>query len=344
MAASLKGPASRIWRVPGFELDEARVVEILKGHNLVGPETAIHVRPLGGGVSSRVFLAEAGTARFVLKQPLGRFRVTDDWRVDDRRAFVEFAFARAFARLLPAGSIAPIRTFLPEPRILVFEAALPDHAPWKERLLAGDVDPRLGAEAGRLLARIHEAAGRPEIAGRFHHADLFRQQRLEPYFVTSAQRVTRLAPRLVGLGALFAQRADLVHGDFSPKNLLTDGGRLTLVDHEVATRGDAAFDVAFLLAHLALKGIHRPASAARLNETGQRFLEAYAEVRRDGAGVEERAMAYLGGLLVARVVGKSPVEYLEGEGRSRALQAGEALLEGRRDNWSAATAYFARAE
>jgi aminoglycoside phosphotransferase (APT) family kinase protein len=330
-------------RVAAQPLTPANAAEFLKGQGLLPADAEVRARPLGGGVSAAVVLAESAQGRFVLKQPHTTFRVADEWHVDDRRAFVEFAFARAMPAFLPPGSLARVRAFVPESRVLVFDAAPGAFAAWKERLLVGQADPGLGARAGELLASIHRAGERPELDGRFRHPDLFEEQRLGPYFRTSASRLPEAAPALATLVRRFGERADLVHGDFSPKNLLTDGSRLMLIDHEVATRGDAAFDVAFLLSHLVLKGLHRPQDAGSFHRVAERFLQSYEARRPEDADAEARAVSYLGGLLIARALGKSPVEYLDAAGRSTSVQLGRRLLGEGPGSWSEAAAYLGTA-
>jgi hypothetical protein len=308
------------------ELDEELARTLLQGHGLVDGALPVEVRPLGGGVSSVVLWAGADGRAFVLKQPREEFRVEDRWIVDARRLGVEHAFARAVGGLLEPGDLAPVVGYAPQLRVLIFQALPRSWTSWKGRLLQGDVDSRLGAAAGRLLSRVHAAGERPELRGRFHHPDLFDQQRLDPYFRTSAERVPQLRDALERLIHAVGERQDLVHGDFSPKNLLTDGQRIVLIDHEVATRGDAAFDLAFLLTHLCLKSIHRPMDAARLAETAREFLAAYGLPPED-RDRPRRALSFLGGLLVARAVGKSRAEYLDPAGRAAVLELGTRLLE-----------------
>jgi len=330
--------------VVAWELTPQTGAELLRSQGLVSSAASVNVHPLEGGVSSIVLLAEAEGSRFVLKQPLSRFRVAAEWRVDDRRAFVEHAFARSMAAHVPPGSLARVRTFLPEARVLVFEALPPTFATWKQSLLAGNVDPGLGARAGRLLASIHAAGEGEDLRGRFRHPDLFDEQRLDPYFRHAARARPDLAPALEALVHRFGEREDLVHGDFSPKNLLTDGDRLVLVDHEVATRGDAAFDVAFLVSHLVLKAVRRPRDASALREAADAFVEAYeqhAPADEDGPG---RVAAYLGGLLLARVLGKSPVEYLDEAGQVKASALGERLLKDAAPKWRDAFDHLGSAE
>ena len=78
-----------------------------------------------------------------------------------------------------------------------------------------------------------------------------------------------------------------------------------MIDWEIVHRGDPAFDVAFLLNHLLLKTIHRPASRNDYEACGAAFLDAYGQ-DLDLAYV----LGLVGCLMLARVDGKSPAEYL----------------------------------
>jgi Ser/Thr protein kinase RdoA (MazF antagonist) len=82
---------------------------------------------------------------------------------------------------------------------------------------------------------------------------------------------------------------------------------MVVLDCEVAWYGDPAFDLAFLLNHLHLKGLLH----AGLRGLVEAFVEAYGaeeELRR-------RTAILLPMLMLARVDGKSPVEYLTPEQR-----------------------------
>lgn len=318
-------------------LDTPTAVALLRGYGLVPAEAEIRVTTLSGGVSSTVLLAEAPHRRFVLKQPRERFAVRDEWVVDIRRCFVEHAFVQALRPLLPREAIPPVVAFAPQWYTLVFEALPPQWGSWKARLLSDRFDAGLADASARLLAAIHDAGSRAELAGRFQNHPLFVQQREDPYFVTTAQRLPVVAPYLSRLQRLFRQRQDLVHGDFSPKNLMTNGTELRLIDHEVATRGDAAFDVGFLLTHLTLKSFHLPDKRRELLALATRFLRTYVQERDSlDPDVEPRALQFMGGLLLARVIGKSPVEYLSDANRCQVRTLARDWLEHSPSSWAKA--------
>jgi hypothetical protein len=122
-----------------------------------------------------------------------------------------------------------------------------------------------------------------------------------------------VAPALdVIVSELLTTSACLVHGDFSPKNLLfPPTGNVLLVDHEVAHWGHPAFDVAFVTSHLCLKAIRFRARAGEYVDAAAVVLDGYAEEARHlGIALGSFAARVTCALLLARVDGKSPVEYL----------------------------------
>jgi aminoglycoside phosphotransferase (APT) family kinase protein len=124
-----------------------------------------------------------------------------------------------------------------------------------------------------------------------------------------------------------------VHGDVSPKNILVGGESPThfpvFLDAECAWYGDPAFDLAFCLNHLLLKCIWQPQWQARYLAAFDALAATYlASVTWEArADIEERAAHLLPGLLLARIDGKSPVEYITAEPqRDQVRAAARALL------------------
>jgi aminoglycoside phosphotransferase (APT) family kinase protein len=188
-------------------------------------------------------------------------------------------------------------------------------------LLAGDVDVRIANHVGDVLGRIHSAtADQADITHRFATDDLFYAIRLEPYLVESSRVHPQLADVLLALVARTAKtRRVLVHGDVSPKNVLVGPDGPVLIDAECAWFGDPAFDVAFCLNHFLLKAAHLPHHADSLISCFRTMTRGYfAHVHWEPAGeLERRAASLLPGLTLARVAGKSPVEYLAEPVRDR---------------------------
>lgn len=275
------------------------------------------VTPLGGGVSNSVFLAEGGGRRWVLKQSLEKLRVEEDWFAVRERIHRECAALRALEPVLPPGSV-PSVVFEDRPScIYAMEAAPASACDWKALLLSGDVRPAVASTTGKMLAAM-AAVSRAGGSWRedFGSQTCFDQLRLDPYYRFTAARHPDLAAAFDAAIAAARRPLALVHGDFSPKNLLVWDGSVTLIDLEVVHFGDPAFDAAFLLNHLLLKAAHRPGWRESYLEAARAF---WTEVRNS---VEEPAtILHLGCLHLARVDGKSPAEYLDTETRVRVREA-----------------------
>lgn len=302
-------------------LDPARLTGYLAGHGFDRPVRA--ARALTGGVSGTVVEAELDGLRVVLKQPRSRLAVTADWRAPLSRAEIEVRALRLAGRHTP-GAVPDVIGWDARRRVLIMECAPPGSRPFKLDLLAGRVDPLVGATLGRLLGHWQRIGSEHLDAwGPVQHSN-FASLRLDPYYRTAAGRRADLSAPLLRLADETATtRVCLVHGDFSPKNVLV--GRATWVlDWEVAHQGDPAFDPAFLLSHLMLKCIARPQSAPEYAAVADAFLGEYvaAGARPDWTRIHR----HLGALLLARVLGKSPVDYLTADGSSVAEGLGATLL------------------
>lgn len=281
---------------------------------IVGPYTPAKLVPLAGGVSSDIYRVETPSATFCVKRALPRLKVAADWRVPVDRNRYEVAWLQTAAGILP-GSAPRILGVDAEGGAFAMDWLAPDDYPvWKSELRDGRIDLGTAAAVGDRLGRLHAAtAGRADLAAAFATDALFHAIRLEPYLEATARAHPDLAARLHALVATTAgTRLALVHGDMSPKNILVGPDGPVFVDAECAWYGDPAFDLAFVLNHLLLKGAWKPAGRSRYVEAFEALAAAYlAHVRWEPAAtVEARASALLPALLLARVDGKSPVEYL----------------------------------
>ncbi len=136
---------------------------------------------------------------------------------------------------------------------------------------------------------------------------------MEPYLLTTGARHPALRSHFDAEALrVESTREALVHGDFSPKNILIRGDRMVLLDCEVAWYGDPVFDVAFFLNHLFLKALHHAPRRCGGEEMVGAFWRAYVNERSadEAQTIEKRLVPLLLMLLLARVDGKSPVEYL----------------------------------
>ncbi|HEX6020070.1 MAG TPA: aminoglycoside phosphotransferase family protein [Burkholderiaceae bacterium] len=321
---------------PSTESIPAEFARALRELGVAGADEPLAGQPLAGGVSSDIWRIDTAHGAVCAKRALPKLRVAADWRAPIARNAFEARWMQVAAQAVP-GSAPRVLGQHEGLGVLVMEYLDPArHALWKQRLRDGEVDVPFARAVGDTLGRIHAyAAARPELAARFDTDAIFFDIRLEPYLLATARKHPELAAALQALVAQTqAHKCSLVHGDVSPKNILVGPPRVggssigdhaaqpVLLDAECAWWGDPAFDLAFCLNHLLLKCLWVPAARLPLMASFDALARAYLQ-RVDwepAQALERRAAALLPGLLLARVDGKSPVEYLTTEPQWRTVR------------------------
>jgi aminoglycoside phosphotransferase (APT) family kinase protein len=281
---------------------------------------------LSGGVSSDIWRVELADRVVCVKRALPRLRVAQLWEAPIERNRYERQWLQ-LAREALASSAPEVLAWDDAGGLFAMECL--EYPVWKGVLREGRADAAFAARVGAALGTIHaRTAGRREVAERFATDAIFHAIRLEPYLLATAAR----HPDLPVLQALqertAATRHCLVHGDVSPKNILVAPRGPVFLDAECAWYGDPAFDLAFCLNHLLLKCLWVPRAR-------QGFLQCFDALAgsylgkidwEPPAAVEERTATLLPGLLLARVDGKSPVEYLDASGQDFVRRTARGLL------------------
>lgn len=356
-----------------LELDANTAPEYLRRTSLVAASEAVQIDELPGGVSNVVWrVRRSGGDDFILKQARGKLRVAHDWFCSVERIWREVEVLRLCGKLLnkPSAERAPASFgFVARPVVpqILFEdrdtycfamtAAPRESRPWKELLLAGEMPLQRGVATacGELLAALHggswdDAAIAEQLADRTY----FDQLRLDPYYRQVARVHADLQGPIEGLiASVWQNRRALVHGDFSPKNLLVSRTEVMLIDFEVGHFGDPAFDLGFFLTHLVLKAIWSGPRHAGYLQLADLFWSTYRWRLSRGttavnaafdpafdapvpSDLEARAMLNLAGCLLARVDGKSPVDYLSLEQQTQVRQLARSLLLDAATTWEQA--------
>lgn len=311
-------------------LDEHNAVAWLRETERVPPAADIRVEVLAGGVSNQVLyvsFSDGAGEDFVLKQAREQLRTPDAWFSRLDRIWREVEVLRTCQELLAGNhDDEPLRARTPEIRfedraeyLFAMSAAPRSAEVWKAQLLAGRIEPRIARECGRLLGLLHAGTWHSaEVAARLADRQIFDELRIDPYY----RRVREVHPDLAApltqlIDSLESEHHSLVHADFSPKNLLVYDANMLMVDFETGHYGDPAFDLGFFLSHLLLKAVyHAPARSDELLALTTSFWEGYQPKLQsctDAATYESlvrRGIRNLGGCLLARVDGKSKVDYL----------------------------------
>ena len=287
------------------------VLAFLRESGLAAPGEAPEAVALAGGVSSDIWKVALRTGPACVKRALPRLRVAQVWEAPVERNRFEVRWLEAANRIVPG--IAPRVLAATDAGCFAMEY-LGELPVWKAELRAGCADVAFAASVGSSLGRIHAAtAGDARVAADFATDASFHAIRLEPYLLATARVHADLAPRLEALARrTAATRLALVHGDVSPKHILCGPRGPGILDAECAWYGDPAFDPAFCLNHLLLKGLWVPQAKELFLECFDALAHAYlVEASWESrAALEERIATLLPGLLLARVDGKSPAEYL----------------------------------
>lgn len=305
------------------------VLDFLRRAGLAARRESPRATPLAGGVSSDIWRVELARGTLCVKRALPRLKVAQLWEAPVERNRYERRWIETANRIVPG--VAP-RVLAHDDGGGCFAMEYLGGLPlWKAELAAGRADAGFARAVGGRLARIHAAtAGDAEIAAQFATDAGFHAIRLEPYLVATARAHPELAAPLEALVERTARdRIALVHGDVSPKNILVGPAGPVLLDAECAWYGDPAFDLAFCLNHLLLKCLWVPAAAEVFLVCFESLAAEYLTncTWEPASNVEQRAASLLPGLLLARVDGKSPVEYVTEEvQKERVRRVARALL------------------
>lgn len=309
------------------------LIPYLREHHLIDSDETPAIEILQGGVSNRTVLVEPRSKpAFVVKQALAKLRVAVDWYSDPGRIHREALALRFLEKIAPPSTITPLLFEDTNAHIIAMEAVPRGHSNWKTLLLHEGPRREHVMTFARVLAAIHSRSNADAEIFRetFRDRTWFESLRLEPYYEYSAKQVPAAQQFLQGLLEETREtQLALVHGDYSPKNILIYEDRFVLIDHEVAHFGDPAFDVGFSLTHLLSKAHHCLDKRAMFLTSAKLYVSCYLELIRECPfleGFEGRASRHTLACLLARVDGRSPLEYLTETERRNQRQVAVSLM------------------
>ena len=299
----------------------SRCQALLEELGLIATGSVITATALTGGVASDIAKVTTGTETYCVKFALPKLRVAADWFAPVERNFAEYQWLKFVSELTPEASLHLYGHSATQNGFVMSFLEGSDIRLLKTELLEGRGQTQDAVAIGRLLGNIHQTSTRPSFdSGPFHNSDDFYKIRIEPYLVYTATQYSALAPLLHEVASsLYDAQSVLIHGDVSPKNILMTQDHPYILDAECATMGDPCFDIAFCLNHFVLKALHVQTHTSSYLSYCTAFWDAYrpAVTWEDPAALEARFTRLLPLLLLARIDGKSPVEYLTEENRTR---------------------------
>jgi len=322
------------------EIDETSAAAYALEQGLLPRGSDVRTALMTGGVSNVVlWLEDVRTgAAVVLKQARERLRVQADWRSRLDRVWREVLTLRVLADIVPGGMVPQVLSEDHDNYAFAMTAVPWGHIVWKQELLSGkarvDIFRRLGRFLGAVHSRTRVTSGLP---GELFDKQVFEELRLDPYYRWTADRLPEVRRALHDLIASTEAQSDcLVLADFSPKNILLLGDEITVLDFETAHVGDPAFDLGFFLTHLVLKKLHVPAARDAMESGIREFWSTYRgqfSTAEFVNMVERRTMSHLAACLLARVDGKSPVDYLTPSEQDRVRTFAVRMLNSPAANW-----------
>ena len=307
-------------------LTEETVVAYLIEKEVISATDFAEVEVLTGGVSNVVLAITTADKKLVLKQALAELKVAEKWEADQRRAIVEANAIALFHKLSP--DQVPNLVFLdPERFVLILDRVPVGSTVWKTDLLDGVINPDVAAVLGTTLAKWHNyGETNKEARLQFMEDSLFEQLRIDPFYRFVLAKNEILKPVIDKLiSELEGDKTTIVHGDFSPKNIMVGmDEQVYILDFEVTHVGNPVFDLAFLLAHLLCKlfRTNEPLQAKMLIASADNFVAAYEDVRE----IAESLPLHTALIALARVEGKSPVNYLDKEQQAQLVSYTKGIL------------------
>jgi len=288
----------------------------LRRAGLLSPaESAIFSR-LDGGVSSDIWRVETPQGLFCIKSALAKLKVDQDWYAPVERNAYEVAWMRKANEIVPG--IAPeILADNAKDGMFAMTYIPPEtHSNWKTCLSKGQINPDFARKVGDTISSIHtNTMNDTKTELQFCSDSIFHAIRLEPYLEATAKIHPQLSGILIGLSQITAQtKTALIHGDISPKNILVGPDGPKILDAECACYGDPAFDLAFCLNHFLLKCLWKPDFCEGYLMCFDSMVSGYNDKVGNGTeSIEVRAARLLPALMLGRIDGRSPVEYLTTE-------------------------------
>ncbi len=304
-----------------IHLNSTNVRDYLLSNGLIKDQDKVYIKNLGGRLSNVVLRVRGAGPRFVVKQAFSDVG-KDPGAIE--RLHTEASCMWFLNHVLGLGVVPAVWLEDKQNHVFVMEAAPRNSLSWKKLLKGGEVDPKIGVRVGEALAQIHrKTRGSRYAASALASNKVFIHLNVEPHHRSITKRHPDVAPAVESeIDRLLGTKAALVHGDYGPANIMVKDDQIMILDFEAAHYGDPAYDPAFCLSHILLRLLVSKEKREKYVELALSFWDAYRR-SADFEGMPEltkHVVVELGCLLLARIDGDLPVDYINDEAPKNAVR------------------------
>tara|TARA_A100001011_G_scaffold378060_1_gene442412 strand:- start:5992 stop:6996 length:1005 start_codon:yes stop_codon:yes gene_type:complete len=278
------------------------------------------------GVSSDIWYVKTEKQEeFCIKRALAKLTVKEDWYAPVNRSNFEAIYFKYCKKIAPE-NFPKILGHDNKKFILAMEWYNPNEFEvWKKKLLKKNIELKDAKNVSNLLLKKHKKFFNKKIyQKKFSNDDTFYSIRIEPYILFTSKKYPEFKAQFDKVAkSLTSNKKTLIHGDFSPKNILIKANKPVILDAETACWGDPIFDLAFCNNHLLLKSLLQNGLGSKFLHLSFHFINNYIKkiTWEEKKYFTNRLFDIIPLLLLARIDGKSPVEYfnLKQKNHTRAL-------------------------
>ena len=295
------------------------IKKYLKTLDFIQPEEKIVFEELHGGVTSTIIKIIREKENLVLKQALKEFKTKDKITSSPKRNIIEQKCMDLLFYLLGSKYIPEIK-FRDQNNFLFIMTCAPNGSRrWKEVLLEGTIDFNIGIKLACILAKIYNfTANNKKIQRDFNDNSLFMEGRIKPCYREIQKFIPELRNNIENIiNDTLKRKEALSIIDITPKNVLINDKNFILIDFEGANYGDPSFDIGIFFAHIFLKSVYNH----KIKDDYFKLINLFWNTYRKKISVlspnafEKRVVQHTAAMMLARIIGKLPVDYLEGKDR-----------------------------
>ncbi len=283
---------------------------------LLKPQLKFNFKKITDGVSSDIWYVKTeNNKEFCIKRALNKLTVKEDWYAPVDRSNFEVYYFKACKKIIPE-SFPKILGHDKKKYILAMEwYEANDFKVWKEKLLNKEININDAKKISDILVKKHNYFyNNSHYKKKFENSKTFYSIRIEPYLIFTSKNYPEQSKKFIdAANSLSLHKKTIIHGDFSPKNILISKDYPVILDAETACWGDPVFDLAFCNNHIILKSILHNKYKKNYMLLSQKLIKNYIQQIKweNKNDFIQRFLKLLPLLMLARLDGKSPVEYFK---------------------------------